>query len=277
MRKLTRSQCLIGLALVVAAAVAVEAQSALAALGLSESAARAFVISDVKSPSDGRASNIAIAGTRAFLKLPAAARGPAATALFAWARAYVNSPAFKTAYASFRRDAGAGLTGNTEYETTVEQEVRKQLDEQLQSLAQMKERVPSLPPADRAKILASIAESEARLHDPETVKELRRTIEVKRAETSATESDLAKSVNEKYPPDPQKLFVRRLRAFLDATAEVNFAARTISLTGGADGIEFIDPPDRKRHWMWQEAAIVGREATMAARAAATAWLQEIER
>ena len=70
--------------------------------------------------------------------------------------------------------------------------------------------------------------------------------------------------------------MRRLREFLDATAEVNFAARTISLTGGADGIEFIDKADRQRNWMWQEAVIVGPEATSAARAAAQAWLKEIQ-
>ena len=58
---------------------------------------------------------------------------------------------------------------------------------------------------------------------------------------------------------------------------MNFSARTISLTGGPDGIEFIDKADRAKPWMWQAAAIVGREATVAARAAAEAWLKEIER
>jgi hypothetical protein len=58
---------------------------------------------------------------------------------------------------------------------------------------------------------------------------------------------------------------------------VNFSARTISLTGGPDGIEFRDKADRQRSWMWQEAVIVGPEATAAARAAADAWLKEIER
>ena len=65
--------------------------------------------------------------------------------------------------------------------------------------------------------------------------------------------------------------------FLDLTADVNFSARTLSLTGGPDGIEFLDRADRERHWIWQEAAIVGPEATAAARAAAATWLKEIER
>ena len=68
-----------------------------------------------------------------------------------------------------------------------------------------------------------------------------------------------------------------MREFLEGTADVNFSARTISLTGGPDGIEFVDPADRKRSWLWQEAVIVGQEATSAARAAAESWLKEIER
>jgi hypothetical protein len=39
----------------------------------------------------------------------------------------------------------------------------------------------------------------------------------------------------------------------------------------------MDKADRARPWMWQAAAIVGREGTMAAREAAQAWLKEIER
>ncbi|HEY7474773.1 MAG TPA: hypothetical protein VH679_07160 [Vicinamibacterales bacterium] len=44
----------------------------------------------------GAGADIDVAGTRAYLKLPPAARGPAATALFAWAKSYVSSPAFFT-------------------------------------------------------------------------------------------------------------------------------------------------------------------------------------
>lgn len=58
---------------------------------------------------------------------------------------------------------------------------------------------------------------------------------------------------------------------------MNFEARTISLTLGSDGIEFIDRADRAKHWIWQQAVIVGPEATAAARTAAAAWLKEIGR
>jgi hypothetical protein len=85
------------------------AQGVLAQLGLTEASARNFLLNEIKSgPARDRRGALEIAGHRAFYKLPPAARGPAATALFAWAKAYVNSPAFKTAYAQFRKDAGPG-------------------------------------------------------------------------------------------------------------------------------------------------------------------------
>jgi hypothetical protein len=102
-------------------------------------------------------------------------------------------------------------------------------------------------------------------------------LEAERAQEIGSEARLAEEVEQQTPADPRKLFARRLREFLEITAEVNFSARTMSLTGGPDGIEFLDKADRERHWMWQAAAIVGSEATSAARAAAQAWLKEIER
>jgi hypothetical protein len=51
------------------------AQTGLAQLGLTETAARSFVLAEVKGPALERRNPIVIAGTRAFLKLPASARG----------------------------------------------------------------------------------------------------------------------------------------------------------------------------------------------------------
>ena len=73
------------------------------------------------------------------------------------------------------------------------------------------------------------------------------------------EAARVKQGEEMLPADPEKVFARRLREFLEATADVNFSARTMSLTGGPDGIEFLDKADRARSWIWQEAVIVGPE------------------
>ena len=82
-------------AILVAACAGLTAQGALAQLGLTETSARNFVMRETESTSTNRRTPIVETGRRAFYKLPVSARGPAATALFAWAKAYVGSAAFK--------------------------------------------------------------------------------------------------------------------------------------------------------------------------------------
>jgi hypothetical protein len=252
------------------------AQSALAQLGLTEVAARNFVLNEVKGPAQDRRSDIAIAGTRAFLRLPASARGAAATALFAWAKAYVNSPAFKASYDAYRKGR---IPPGRQYALSVEETVKKEMDEARAGLEEMKKNLAAsgLPPAEQEKVLAAMKEAQAKANGPEFIAARQKMLAAERAEESGNDARLLEDVEQQTPADPQRLFARRLREFLDITAEVNFSARTMSLTGGPDGIEFLDKADRQRHWIWQEAAIVGREATEAARAAAEAWLKEIER
>jgi hypothetical protein len=218
---------------------------------------------------------IVATGRRAFYKLPAAARGPAATALFAWARAYVGSAAFMTAYAQRRRDVLGPETQTSQ--PSIDEEVQAQIREMKESLAQSRQMAASLPPASAAQLLASIAEQEAKLASGEYEKMLRVGLGANRDERAERDAAATVDNEERYPADPTKIFVRRLRQFLDATSDVNFAARTISLTGGPDGLEFLDKADRERSWLWQEAVIAGPEATAAARAAAQAWLGELQR
>jgi hypothetical protein len=257
-----------------ASGAGVGAQSVLAQLGLTETAARSFIMSEAESTVTNRRSPIVETGRRAFYKLPAAARGPAATALFAWAKAYVGSPAFKTAYAQRRRDVLGPDAPPAQ--PSIDDEVRAQIKEMKESLVQSRQMAASLPPANAAQLLKSIEEQEAKIKSGEFEKLLRMGLGANRDERAERDAAAANENDERYPTDPTRIFVRRLRQFLDATADVNFSARTINLTGGPDGIEFRDKADRQRNWMWQEAVIVGPEATAAARAAAQAWLKEIQ-
>jgi hypothetical protein len=262
------------LATVLVGAETLVAQGDLAQLGLTEAAARNFVMREAESTSTNRRAAIVETGRRAFFKLPAAARGPAAAALFAWAKAYVGSAAFKTAYAQHRRDV-LGPEARTA-QPSIDEEVQNKVNEMKTAIADSRRMAAALPPANAANLLKSLEEQEARLESGEFEKMLRMGLQVDQAERTARDADSTKANDERYPADPTRIFARRLREFLDATADVNFSARTISLTGGADGIEFIDKADRQRNWMWQEAVIVGPEATSAARAAAQAWLKEIQ-
>jgi hypothetical protein len=259
---------------IVAAAGGVVAQSNLAQLGLTETAARNFVLDEIKSPATDRRSAIAIAGTRAFLKLPPSARGPAATRLFAWAKVYVNSPAFTTSYNTYRKER---LPTTRQYALTVEEAVKKDLADQLAGVEQLAQAAASMPPADKANMMASVEKARAMFTDPAHIQQRQALLTAERAQESGGNANLIAQVEATTPADPRTLFAKRLREFLETTADVNFSARTINLTGGLDGIEFVDRADRARHWMWREAAIVGPEATTAARAAAEAWLKEIDR
>lgn len=258
---------------VVMAGAGLVAQSRLAQLGLTETAARTFVLDEIKSPARDRSSAIATAGTRAFLRLPPAARGPAATALFAWAKAYVSTPAFDANYASYRKGR---IPQGRQYALTPREQVQKDIDEQLAGFEGMRQAAEKMPEKDRAAILDSVKKAQATLKDPAAFEKHVAQVTAERAQESGRDGALAEEVEAATPADPRRLFARRLREFLSATADVNFSAKTINLTGGDDGIEFVDKADRAKPWMWQAAAIVGREATVAARAAAEAWLKEIE-
>ena len=251
-------------------------QNPLAQLGLTETTARNFLLEEIKGPALYRRADIAIAGTRAFMKLPPSARGPAATALFAWAKAYVSTADFKSRYDTYRKGR---LPQGPRSTPSVEEEMKKGADEFAKALEETKKNLAGsgLPPAEQEKILAAWKQAQAQATSPEFLAAKRKAIEAERAGASESEARLIAEVDHMTPADPQILFARRLREFLEITADVNFAAKTINLTGGTDGIELVDRADRQRHWIWQEAAIVGREATMAARAAAEAWLKEMGR
>lgn len=252
------------------------AQGALAQLGLTETAARNFVLGEIRGPAMDRRAPIVIAGTRAFLKLPASARATAATGLFAWAKGYVNSPAFRASYEGHRKDR---IPPGLQYELSVEEAIQKEMDEARAMLEQMKKNLAAsgLPPAEQAKIIAQWDEAQAKANSPAFIEARRKMLADERAAAAGSDARLMDEVERAMPADPRKLFARRLREFLEVTADVNFSARMIHLTGGPDGIEFIAKADRQRHWIWQAAAIAGPEATGAARAAAQAWLSEIER
>ena len=247
------------------------AQGVLAQLGLTEAQARTFLFDELKSPSEGlRRSTIAVTGHRAFYKLPAEVRGPAATALFAWAKAYVSSPAFRSAYEQFRREANPL---DTRVSASVDEQVAAEMAEMEAGREMALQIAATLPPEDRDRLLAQLEEQEAQM--AEFRERLRAGLALEQAEREASNQASAAEFEERFPADPNQLFARRLRQFLDYTADADFTARIIKLTGGPDGMEFIDPAHRAKSSTWQLAVLAGPEATTAARAAAEAWLAEI--
>ena len=73
--------------------------------------------------------------------------------------------------------------------------------------------------------------------------------------------------------DPGVTLKRRLQAFLDATAEVDFDAKT---TGQGGSRRFVDEQYEAKPPEWKMCFRAGREASDAARAFAKDWLAELD-
>ena len=250
-------------------------QSVLTELGLTEAAARALLTNEVQTSGEGGySSTLAMAGRAAYLRVPEAARGAATTALFAWAKAYVNSPAFETAYARIRSESKPQLR---ERAPTADEELKKQLDESLAVYESAKTAASAMPAAEREKFLASLKQIFDMQRSPEMLKVQRTALEEKRAKEKADEDQVMARWQEAFPADRQVLFARRLRELLDATADVDFEARKNTIrTPAGDTVGFaLSDPYRVKPWQWLDAFVVGKEATTAGRAAAEAWLKEI--
>ncbi len=250
MRNIYRKAVWVSVAGLVLAGGAGLAQSALAQLGLTEAEARADVLGVVMGPeaSLGIDTGLVKKGRAAYQKVPVAARGQVTTGLFAWAKTYTTSPAFKTEYARLRTE---GTPQPKQYPKTVEQEL-----------------------ADMEKQMASLKIAAATIR--EQMKGARAAIEANRATENETYQRDVKAWQERYPADSQAFVAKYLREFLASTAGLDFSAKVeIAATRVGPLPQFVDPALQNKPWQAVDAVYAGRDAAMAARAAAEAWLKEI--
>jgi hypothetical protein len=205
------------------------------------------------------------AAVAAHAKLPAAARGPATSALYSWARSYTGSPAFKTEYEKMRQ---ARKPEPRIYERTVEEEVKAKLAEQeetVQNLSKLSGQSKEQLDALRKQIAG-------------TAPLLRQQIESERAKQKADDDSSMKAWEAATPADPNQIIVRVLRRFLETTEDVDFAAKGQREKAPAgEYVNFENDAYEKRPWQWQYAWEVGPEVTAAARTAAAEWVKTLGR
>jgi hypothetical protein len=249
-------------------------QTALGQLGLTEASARSFVLAEVDDAGrSGRVGKMRNAALAAYRKIPESSRGQVTTALFAWAKTYVGTPAFAAAYQKIRKSR---QPARKQYDRTVDEELKRKIDEQLASIESMKTYAASLPPAGREKLAAVIKQSEDALRNPNQIKTMRQTIEAERAAESASEDKAIARLEAEYPPTVEALVASRLRHFLDTTSGVDFDGRQAVRNVAGDVVGYVvRRADEDKPWQWFDALVLGREATAAARAAAEAWVREI--
>jgi hypothetical protein len=249
-------------------------QTALAQLGLTEASARSYILTEVDDVGrSGRVGKMRNAVMAAYRKIPESSRGEVTTALFAWAKTYVSTPAFAAAYQKIRKSREPE---RRQYERTVDEELKRKLDEQLASVENMKTFAASLPPADREKLMAAVKRSEDALRDPAQIKVMRQIIEAERATESGSEDKVIARWETEYPPTVEAMVAGRLRHFLETTAGVDFENRQAVRNVAGDIVGYVvRQADEDKPWPWFDALVLGREATAAARAAAEAWVKEI--
>ena len=209
---------------------------------------------------------------QAFKLMPPAMRAQAATAGVAWVKSYVASPDFTRQYQK-ARDTHKPETPT--WDLTPAQEIQKADDEQKQQLEESKQAIASLPPAQRKAMedaLKNAAEMAAKMNTPELRKMRLDSINAKRADETKEYNEALARWKQDYPDDPKPVVVKRLREFLQLSADVDFAARLKTTEGHS---VFENPAYQAKSSQWKMCFRAGREATTAARAAVQAWLTEL--
>ena len=249
---------------------AVLAQSALAQLGATEQDAQYWVRTIVNGGvTPGGFGSTVTRTSAAYKKLPAGARATVTTGIYAWAKAYVNTPAIKAEYARRRAKVTPQPrlhVGTVDDELKVKMaETRAELDATLKALIQMKQ--------STAQIDAARKRQEATLASIGAV--LRTEIERQRVKDKADYELLMKEWQTSYPANSLGVVASVLRGFLAATTDVDFTAKAGPGQPGDDVLLFTNPAHEAKPWQWKVAYEFGPEAIAAARAAAQAWVNEI--
>ena len=244
--------------------------------GVADATARDLVNSAARAPRALNSTHAFVSGVRrAYQRLPDAARGPAVTAAFAWAKTYVSSQSFATTYAAARQKAKP--VGLPSYDLSVDDEAKKQLDEKLAEFEQTKKAITTLPEADRAAVLAGLKEGESQLRDPKTLKYIRDEIESRRASDTAGTTEAATRWYATYPADVGVFVRQELERFLAASATVDFTIPVTLIKNPAGAIVgFVAPMDRHlQSWIEGECMMAGKDMVAAARAAVEGWVKEL--
>ena len=209
---------------------------------------------------------------QAFKLMPPAMRAQAAAAGVAWLKAYVASPDFKRQYVQMRDLHKPEAPAS---ELTPEQELQKGEAEQAQQMEESKKAIAALPAEQRTAVEESLKAAQAALAKMNTPEQRKMRLDAVRNERATRLKEYEDAVarwKQEYPDDPKPLVVKRLREFLQLSANVDFAANVKTADGRST---FENPAYEAKPSQWKMCFRAGREATTAARAAVQAWLTEL--
>jgi hypothetical protein len=246
-------------ALLAAVVVAVPAaQNALSQLGATEQTAKEAAISAINNGYFNPGSD---AG-KAFRNASPAVQKTIVSGLATWLKAFVSSAEFKRLYGEAREN----------YKPEPPSSAAGGADDARKGIEEMKKALASLPPDQRKEMEETIKQMMATMSDPATQKMMNEGAAASAKEAQEQyRKDLAKW-REEYPENPNVLVARRLREFLATSGEVDFAAKLEQRDGK---MKFVESKYEEKPAQWKLCYRAGREAIAAARAIATAWLNEL--
>lgn len=214
---------------------------------------------------------------RAFKAASPALRADMTEGMMAWARTFVATPEFKSAYQAARQNRKPKAPA---FEGTPEQEFQRQREEQKAEQARsaegMKAALAQMPADQRKQIeetMKSTAELMAQMDTPEMRKMILDGIRMERVRKQQEYQEAVAKWQQEYPEDVNAAVARRLASFLEQTADIAFDAK---LTACGDKMCFADQQYERKSGNWKIAYRAGREPVTRARAAARAWLSSIE-
>lgn len=248
------------------------AQDALAQLGVSPKAASNAVVTGVTS---GSVNTWAVG--RAFKAADAAVRAELASGGIAWAKAHTQSPEFASAYAKLREDRKPQAPVYTDTpEEALDKQLAKQKADAQKNAEDMKKALETMPPDVRTQVEEGMKGAAAALAQMDTPEMRKIQLDGMRMERESRKTQYAADLKKweaEYPANPTPLIAKRLKAFLDLSASVNFDAKVEPRDGK---LRFVDPQLERKPSDWKLLYRAGRPAVDAARAAAQAWLAELK-
>jgi hypothetical protein len=242
--------------------------------GVAETTARNLINAAARSPRSLGNTHAFVSTVRhAYERLPAGARATAVTAGFAWAKAYVSSAAFATAYTAARQQAKpAGVS----VEPSVDEELKKKVDDERASLEESKKGLGFVPEADRATAMKALNEAEDRLRDPELLKAWRDDIQSRHDADKQGTAQAVSEWNARYPTEVAAFVRQELERFLAASADVDFSIPITPIKTAGVIVGFVGPFEGPvGTWITAECLLAGKDMVVAARAAVESWLKEL--
>jgi hypothetical protein len=206
---------------------------------------------------------------------PQAARAALVQGGLEWVKAYAASPLFAHAYAKRRNEAKPEPTVPM---LTVDQEMAAERAQQKKDLDEYKAQIKQMPPDTQKAMLdmAKMMEDQQKQFaaDAQMQAMIRQGKEMERVERKQRDAQSLARWQKDWPVDPKPLIAKRLREFLAACADVDFAAKTIH-DPAIDKLRFAETRYEMKPAEWKYCYRAGKAPVEAARSFATAWLKEL--